>query len=73
MAASKKKALLLRIPPDLWESLNRWAQLELRSVNAQIEYILRAAVRKHAGDEPPDSSSPITERDPNDPDRPTDV
>jgi hypothetical protein len=51
--AEKKKALLLRIPPDLWESLNRWAKQELRSVNAQIEYVLREAVRKRTGQRPP--------------------
>ncbi len=44
-----KKPVLLRISPELWESLNRWAKDELRSVNAQIEYVLREAVRKRAG------------------------
>ncbi|MBN2446971.1 MAG: hypothetical protein JXO22_09610, partial [Phycisphaerae bacterium] len=47
--ASKKKAVLLRIPPDLWEQLNGWAEQELRSLNAQIEYVLRNAVRKRTG------------------------
>jgi len=51
--AEKKKALLLRIRPDLWESLNRWAKHELGSVNAQIEYVLREAVRKRTGQRPP--------------------
>jgi hypothetical protein len=41
-----KKSILLRINPDLWNDLNRWANDELRSVNAQIEYLLREAVRK---------------------------
>jgi hypothetical protein len=45
----KKKAILLRIPPDLWDSLNRWARDELRSLNGQIEYLLREAVRRGAG------------------------
>jgi hypothetical protein len=44
-----KKAILLRIPPDLCEQLNRWARDELRSVNGQIEFILREAVRKRSG------------------------
>lgn len=48
-----KKAILLRISPELWEHLNRWAQDELRSVNAQIEYVLREAVRKRVGKELP--------------------
>ncbi len=45
----QKKAILLRISPELWAKLNRWAADELRSVNAQIEYILRAAVQKRSG------------------------
>jgi len=45
----EKKALLLRISPDLWENLNLWAKDELRSLNAQIEFILREAVRKRTG------------------------
>jgi hypothetical protein len=44
-----KKPILLRISPELWESLNRWAADDLRSVNAQIEYLLREAVRKRGG------------------------
>ena len=44
-----KKAILLRIPQDLWEHLNRWARSDLRSVNAQIEFLLREAVRKRTG------------------------
>jgi len=47
----EKKALLLRISPDLWENLNLWAKDELRSLNAQIEFILREAVRKRRGRE----------------------
>ena len=42
----KKKPLLLRINTELWNELNAWAKDELRSVNAQIEYILRAEVHK---------------------------
>jgi len=41
-----KRAFLLRIPPDLWEEVNRWAKDELRSVNSQIEYVLRESVRR---------------------------
>ncbi|HPM22537.1 MAG TPA: Arc family DNA binding domain-containing protein [Phycisphaerae bacterium] len=44
--ADTKKAILLRIPADLSDALQRWARDELRSVNAQIEYVLREAVRK---------------------------
>ncbi|MDR0248141.1 MAG: Arc family DNA binding domain-containing protein [Oscillospiraceae bacterium] len=42
---SEKKQFPLRLSPELWAELNRWAQDDFRSVNAQIEYILREAVR----------------------------
>ena len=42
----KKKSILLRINTQLWNDLNAWSQDELRSLNAQIEYILREEVRK---------------------------
>ena len=44
--APERKALLLRIPPELHAALEQWAADELRSVNAQIEYVLTDAVRK---------------------------
>lgn len=43
---NEKKQFLLRIDPALWNDLNKWAEDELRSINGQIEYILREAVRK---------------------------
>ncbi len=43
---AQKKAFLLRLPPDLWEEINRWSKDDLRSVNAQIEYLLRDAARR---------------------------
>ncbi len=45
-----KKSFLLRVPPDLWEELNRWAKDELRSVNGQIEFLLREATRRRRGE-----------------------
>ncbi|MFO0840251.1 MAG: Arc family DNA-binding protein [Phycisphaerae bacterium] len=47
-----RKSFLLRLPPDLMEDLNRWARDELRSLNAQIEYLLRESVRRRRGGEP---------------------
>lgn len=41
-----RKAFLLRLPPDLWKDLEKWAADELRSVNSQIEYVLRDQLRK---------------------------
>jgi len=40
-----RKPFLLRIDPALWAELEAWAQDELRSVNGQIEYMLRQAVQ----------------------------
>ncbi len=60
----QRKAILLRLPTDLWEDLNRWAKDELRSVNAQIEYILRQAARKRAGQSPAEAPNDETESDP---------
>jgi hypothetical protein len=57
MAGGERKPFLLRVPPDLWKDLEKWAADELRSVNGQIEYLLRQAVvkkkeasKKSAGD-----------------------
>jgi hypothetical protein len=41
-----KKAYPLRIGSEVLEAMQRWAEDELRSVNAQIEYVLRDALRK---------------------------
>jgi hypothetical protein len=46
-----KKSFLLRLPPELWKELERWAGEELRSVNGQIEYVLRQAVAKRKSEE----------------------
>src|SRR6267142_1956644 len=42
----QRKSFLLRMDPALCEALEAWAQQELRSVNGQIEYILKEAVAK---------------------------
>ncbi len=43
---SKRKAFLLRLPPELLDELNRWAADDLRSLNGQIEFLLREALRQ---------------------------
>ncbi len=43
---AEKKAYPLRIGSDVLDAVQRWAEDELRSVNAQIEYVLRDALRK---------------------------
>lgn len=45
MASPDKKSFALRIDPVLWDQIERLAAAELRSVNAQVEYLLREAVR----------------------------
>ena len=42
---SERKAFLLRIDPKLLEAVQRWADDDLRSLNAQIEFLLRCALR----------------------------
>lgn len=59
----ERKPFLLRIDPALWSELERWAQDELRSVNGQIETILRAAVAKRKGKRP----SEVTDQKPGTP------
>ena len=46
---AERKPFLLRIDPDLWAELEAWAEDELRSVNGQIEYLLRQALQKRRG------------------------
>lgn len=41
-----RKAFLLRLDPAVWAALERLAQAELRSVNAQIEFVLRDALAR---------------------------
>ena len=50
MASPDKKSFLLRIDPALWSELERLAAAELRSVNAQVEYLLREALARRGID-----------------------
>lgn len=63
---AERKSFLLRISPELWSELEAWAGSELRSVNGQIEYLLREAVVRRrraaaAAGTSPDSGSPAAE------------
>ena len=49
MASPGKKSFLLRIDPDLWVEIERLAAGELRSANAQVEYLLREALKDRLG------------------------
>ncbi len=63
---SEKKRFLLRLDDDLYAALERWAADELRSVNAQIEYLLSDAahrsgrVRRNKGSEQDDSARDLS-------------
>ncbi len=48
-----RKSFPLRISPELYEQLRRWAEAEFRSVNGQIEFLLRDAVRRRGSDRKP--------------------
>ena len=59
---AERKSYLLRLPAELMDELHRWAKDDLRSLNAQIEFLLRDAMRKQgrtadAADDPDRSSS----------------
>lgn len=69
---AQKKAFLLRIAPEVLEALEKWADDELRSLNGQIEFILRRALtergrlkeKQNAGQdrvEPPPAQGPAIE------------
>jgi hypothetical protein len=49
----ERKPFLLRLDPGLYDALEQWAQQELRSVNGQIEFLLREAVNRRRGGKPP--------------------
>ncbi|MEU7003080.1 hypothetical protein [Nonomuraea sp. NPDC046570] len=44
--ANERKKLLLRLDPAVYDAIARWAADDLRSVNAQIEYALRLALKQ---------------------------
>ena len=46
---AERKSFLLRMDQALWSELEAWAQADLRSVNGQIEYLLRQAVLRRKG------------------------
>ncbi len=46
MASSDRKHFILRVDPALWAAVERLAAQELRSANAQVEYLLREALAR---------------------------
>lgn len=63
---SEKKSYPLRINADVLAALQRWADDELRSVNAQIEYVLREALRKAGRMKAPPDTEPSADTRPDD-------
>lgn len=61
---SEKKAYPLRINATVLAEVQRWADDELRSVNAQIEYVLRDALRRAGRLKQPDIPNPSGEDTP---------
>jgi hypothetical protein len=53
---SGRRSFLVRLPEELLEELNRWAKDDLRSLNGQIEFLLRDAVRKRRGAKKPEAA-----------------
>lgn len=60
--ASERKNFLIRVDPALLESVQRWANDDLRSLNAHIEYLLREALRR-AGRLPSAQAAPLPEKE----------
>jgi hypothetical protein len=60
---SEKKAYPLRIRAEVLEAMQLWADDELRSLNAQIEYVLRDALRRSGRLKAAPPEPPITDAD----------
>lgn len=58
----ERKAFLLRINAALWKELEAWAADDLRSVNGQIEYLLRQAVQRRKGESEADGTGAARNR-----------
>jgi hypothetical protein len=43
---AERKAFALRVEPSIYDALHRWADAEMRSMNAQIEFLLRDALKR---------------------------
>jgi len=63
---SQKKAFPLRLDPATYDALQRWADADLRSLNGQIEFLLRQALRQAKRLPDPDATSDATGEPPPD-------
>lgn len=55
--ADDDKKFLLRLPQRLFDELRAWAEQDMRSINAQIEWLLREALRQRLGRDPSDAAA----------------
>ena len=58
---AQRKSFLLRLDPVTHEALQRWADSDLRSLNAQIEFLLRRALQGAGRLKPADGAAPAAE------------
>lgn len=65
---AERKAFLLRVDPALLEALQHWADADLRSLNGQIEFLLRKALRE-SGRDTPSGAKPRAKKPPKAPDQ----
>jgi hypothetical protein len=61
--AEDKKGFLLRLPPPLLDELRRWAAHDMRSLNGQIEWLLRDALVRRLGKDPTAEKGAAQKRD----------
>ena len=55
---AERRSFLLRVDPDVLEAVQRWANDDLRSLNGQIEYLLRRALAEAGRSTKPPSAPP---------------
>lgn len=58
---AERKGFLLRLDPEIYDAMQRWAGAELRSLNAQMEFVLRRALVE-SGRLSPDQVDPAAAR-----------
>jgi hypothetical protein len=61
---AERKAFLLRLDPTVYEAMQRWAADDLRSLNAQIEFVVRRALQQQGRLRPPTLASADDARPP---------
>ncbi|HEY3321637.1 MAG TPA: hypothetical protein VGP72_14300 [Planctomycetota bacterium] len=64
---AQKKSFLLRVDPAIWNEIEAWAADELRSVNGQIEYILKQSIQQRRGPLKTPPEIPAPESPPSEP------